>query len=152
LLLVLAGCGGTRTTPHAASTAARGAPGVVLNAHASAITRAAAREIARQCGPGSSFSRRMTAIGEHGLSVEVAVSGGIDRAGLRQAVDAFASQLNEHGSKARLTISKRPITLGALARKLYDELAATSAAEPCDATDAAKLGQGREAPVHRAPL
>jgi hypothetical protein len=94
----------------------------------------------------------MTAIGQHGLSVEVALSGGIDRAGLRQAVDAFVSQLNEHGPGARLTISKRPITLGALDRKLYDELAATNAAEPCDAADAAHLGQGHEAPSHRALL
>jgi hypothetical protein len=135
VLIVLTGCGGTTKTPHVVSTAARGAAGAVLNTQASAITQAAAREIALQCGPGSSFAR-----------------GGIDRAGLRQAVDAFVSQLNEHGPGARLTISKRPITLGALDRKLYDELAATNAAEPCDAADAAHLGQGHEAPSHRALL
>jgi hypothetical protein len=156
LLVALSGCGGSGPTkgPAPARMAGSGEahPSVTLSGSALGMTRSAAREVAMQCGRGSPFAQRMAVIGQHGLSTEVAQEGGgVERSLLRRAVQDFLSQLSIYGAHATLTIGQHRVTMGTLRKKLYGELAATTAAEPCDAPAAARLGGGEETP-HRASL
>jgi hypothetical protein len=151
LLIALCGCGSASGRHGAQTTPAPRSGGVLLSPRAAAIAQNAAGEVARECGPGSSFWRKMAAISQHGLSVELAQSGGVNRAALGRAVQQFLLQRRIYGAGAHLTIGSRQMTVGVLDTKLYDELAAVAYAEPCDAQDAARLGGAGE-PSHRAPL
>lgn len=151
LLIALCGCGSASDRHVARTTPPSRGGGTLLSPRAATITRNAAGEVARECGPGSPFSRKMTTISEHGLSVELAQSGGVNRAALGRAVQQFLLQRRMYGAGAHLAIGSRQMTMGVLDTKLYDELEAVAYAEPCDARDAARLGGAGE-PSHRAPL